>query len=40
MRKDWEYKKWADVLTIINGKNQKAVESIDGTYPIYDLSSG
>ncbi len=35
MRKDWEYKKWADVLTIINGKNQKAVESIDGTYPIY-----
>lgn len=35
MRKDWEYKKWTDVLTIINGKNQKAVESIDGTYPIY-----
>lgn len=35
MRKDWVYKKWADVLTIINGKNQKAVESIDGKYPIY-----
>lgn len=31
----WEYKRWADVLTIINGKNQKAVESPNGQYPIY-----
>ena len=35
MREGWEYKKWADVLTIINGKNQKAVESPNGQYPIY-----
>ena len=35
MRKGWEYKSWADILTIINGKNQKAVESPNGQYPIY-----
>lgn len=35
MREGWTYKKWADVLTIINGKNQTAVESKDGEYPIY-----
>ena len=35
MREGWEYKRWADVLTIINGKNQKAVESPNGQYPIY-----
>ncbi len=35
MREGWEYKKWADVLTIINGKNQSAVECKDGTFPIY-----
>ena len=32
-----EYKvyKWSDVLTIINGRNQNAVEREDGEYPIY-----
>ncbi|WP_278989783.1 restriction endonuclease subunit S [Segatella bryantii] len=33
--KGWEVKNWSDVLTIINGKNQKAVECNDGDYPIY-----
>lgn len=28
-------KKWAEVLTIISGKNQRAVECINGMYPIY-----
>ena len=32
--KGWECKKWADVLRIVNGKNQKAVASDDGQYPI------
>lgn len=27
--------KWTDVLTIINGRNQSAVECEDGEYPIY-----
>ena len=27
--------KFADVLTILNGKNQRTVESADGKYPIY-----
>ena len=35
MRDNWTYKKWADVLTIVNGKNQMAVECKDGEYPIY-----
>ncbi len=35
MREGWEYKRWADVLTIINGKNQKDVENPNGQYPIY-----
>lgn len=35
MRADWTYKTWADVLTIINGKNQSAVESANGEFPIY-----
>lgn len=35
MKHDWEYKKWKDVLTIINGKNQKNVECDNGQYPIY-----
>lgn len=35
MREGWTYKRWSDVLTIINGKNQSAVESVDGKYPIY-----
>ena len=35
MREGWEYKKWADVLTIINGTNQDTVESPNGQYPIY-----
>lgn len=30
----WEQKKWEDVLTIINGKNQRAVENPNGRYPI------
>ena len=33
--KGWEVKKWKDMLTIVNGKNQKAVENLDGAYPIY-----
>ena len=28
-------RKWADVLTIVSGKNQKAVANPDGQYPIY-----
>lgn len=28
-------KKWSDVLTIVSGKNQKAVEDSNGPYPIY-----
>lgn len=28
-------KKWSDVLTIVSGKNQKEVVSLDGKYPIY-----
>ena len=28
-------KKWSDVLTIVSGKNQKAVVSPNGPYPIY-----
>lgn len=37
MRGGWEYKRyfWADVLTIINGKNQTAVQCEKGDYPIY-----
>ena len=33
--KGWEVKKWKDMLTIVNGKNQKTVENPDGAYPIY-----
>ena len=33
--KGWEVKKWEDILTIINGKNQRAVENPEGEYPIY-----
>ncbi len=32
--KGWDIKIWNDVLTIINGKNQKAVENENGIYPI------
>lgn len=35
MREGWEYKKWNEVLTIINGKNQSAVEDANGEFPIY-----
>ena len=28
-------RKWSEVLTIVSGKNQKDVESLDGKYPIY-----
>ena len=37
MREGWEYKnyQWNEVLTIINGKNQSAVVSAEGKYPIY-----
>lgn len=34
MRKGWEYKRWKEVLTIINGKNQSAVVDENGEYPI------
>ena len=30
-----ETKQWKDVLHIISGKNQKAVENPNGKYPIY-----
>ena len=30
-----QVKKWEDILTIINGKNQRAVENPEGEYPIY-----
>ena len=33
--KGWDVKKWKDMLTIVNGKNQKTVENPDGAYPIY-----
>ena len=33
--KGWQVKKWNDVLTITNGKNQKAVENPNGVFPIY-----
>lgn len=33
--KGWEVKLWSDVLTIINGKNQKSVECVGGEFPIY-----
>ncbi|WP_213607893.1 restriction endonuclease subunit S [Pseudoalteromonas sp.] len=32
--KGWEVKSWKDVLSIVNGKNQKAVLSKNGAYPI------
>lgn len=28
-------KKWSEILTIISGKNQRAVEDSNGIYPIY-----
>lgn len=31
----WALKNWSDVLTIINGKNQKYVVDNNGQYPIY-----
>ena len=33
-RSKWEYKKWADVLNIINGRDYKEVVAVDGAYPI------
>lgn len=38
MKKKWQRLKWKEVLSIVNGKNQKEVESNDGAYPI--LGSG
>lgn len=35
MKQDWQIKKLGEVCDIINGRNQKAVESADGQYPIY-----
>jgi len=35
MREGWTKYKWNDVLSIINGRNQKQVESEDGEFPIY-----
>lgn len=32
--KGWEVKKWNEALTIVNGRNQKAVEDPIGQYPI------
>lgn len=32
--KGWEVKRWEDAVTIINGRNQAAVECEDGQYPI------
>ena len=34
MKEGWGYKKLGEVATIINGKNQKAVEDESGIYPI------
>lgn len=31
----WEVVRWSEVVAIINGKNQKKVEDINGKYPIY-----
>ena len=31
---NWSKRQWKDVLSIVNGKNQKDVESDDGLYPI------
>lgn len=31
----WEINRWSDILYIKNGKNQKAVEELNGKYPIY-----
>jgi len=31
----WERVKWSEAVEIRNGRNQKAVEDIDGQYPIY-----
>lgn len=31
----WEKVRWSEVIEIINGKNQKDVEDINGEYPIY-----
>ena len=33
--KNWDLKKWKDVLTIKNGKSQKNVLDANGKYPIY-----
>lgn len=33
--KCWQTKKWEDLLTIVNGKNQKKVICENGKYPIY-----
>ncbi|MRT17569.1 hypothetical protein F3C99_11445 [Vitellibacter sp. q18] len=35
MREDWIKCKFDDIVEIVSGKNQKAVESNDGEYPIY-----
>lgn len=35
MKKDWETKKLGEVVDIINGRNQSAVISKNGQYPIY-----
>jgi len=32
--KGWKLKKWRETLNIVNGKNQKVVEDVDGLYPI------
>lgn len=31
----WDLVRWADIVNIKNGKNQKSVEAVNGDYPIY-----
>lgn len=35
MKKEWQSKRFDDVLEIKNGRNQKLVEKENGAYPIY-----
>lgn len=35
MKDGWDVRKWSEILTIINGRNQTAVECANGEYPIY-----
>lgn len=35
MKEGWKYVKLGDIASVVHGKNQKAVESEEGQYPIY-----